>query len=231
MELRIGINAGDVVVEGGSIYGDAVNVAARLESLSDPGGICVSGSVHDHVSNKLNVEYESLGERAMKGIAEPVRVFRVKGGRLAVASPAKSRRSALVAAASLLLVAAVVTVFRMPSLFERRPRLVAPQGKPSLAVLPFVNLSEDPEQQYFSDGMTQDVIGDLSKISGLFVIAHNSVLAYRARPVDLAEVSRDLGVRYVLDGSVRKAGDRVRIGAELLDAATGRSLWSDRYAT
>jgi adenylate cyclase len=239
MEFRIGINAGDVVIEGERIYGDAINVAARLESLAEPGGICVSGTVYDQVRNKLDIEYESLGERAMKNIAEPVHVYRVGSGRRIVEGRGKPatqaphwRRLARVVTLSVLLVVAAVAVFRAPSLrsvFQAGAKPVARVGKPSIAVLPFVNLSSDPEQQYFSDGMTEDLIGGLSKISGIFVIAHNSVLGYRARPAKLAEVSRELGVRYVVNGSVRKAGDRIRISAQLLDASTGRSLWSDRY--
>ncbi len=239
MEFRIGINAGDVVMEGERIYGDAVNVAARLEGLANPGGICVSGTVYDQVKNKLDLEYESLGERAMKNIAGPVHVYRVRSGRRIVASrgePATPfpqwRWLARVVTVSVPLLLAAVAVLWAPSLrsvFQAGAKPMAPVSPASIAVLPFVNLSSDPEQQYFSDGMTEDVIGGLSKISGIFVIAHNSVFAYRARPMNLAEVGRELGVRYVVDGSVRRAGDRIRITAQLLDASTGRSLWSDRY--
>jgi len=192
--LRIGVNLGDVVVEGGDLYGDGVIVAARLEGIAESGSVLVSGAAYDQVKNKASLSFDDLGAQSLKNISEPVRVYRVTG---------------------------------LPIVAMVAPALIV--AKPSVAVLPFVNLSGDPEQQYFSDGMTQDLIGDLSKISGLFVIAHNSVLEYRARPVNLETVSRELGVRYVVDGSTRKAGDRIRVAAELLDTKTGSALWSERY--
>src|SRR5262245_34192342 len=183
MQFRIGINLGDVVVEGERIYGDGVNIAARLEGLAEPGVICLSGTVHDHIENKLAVEYEYIGEQRVKNIAKPVRVYRV----------------------------------REPGavLIESQQALELPD-KPSIAVLPFLNLSSDPEQEYFSDGITEDLITDLSKLSGLFVIARHSVFTYKGKAVKVQEVSRELGVQYVLEGSVRKAGDRVRITAQLI---------------
>jgi adenylate cyclase len=201
MEFRLGINVGDVIVEGERIYGDGVNIAARLEGLAEGGGLCVSGTVYDQIKNKLALEYDSLGEQMVKNIAEPVRVYRVQMTPRAVASTTSP---------------------------EQGSTLTLPD-KPSIAVLPFTNLSGDPEQEYFSDGMTDDLITDLSKLSGLFVIARNSVFTYKGKAVDIGEVSRKLGVRYVVEGSVRKAGNRVRINAQLVDATTGGHLWAERY--
>jgi TolB-like protein/cytochrome c-type biogenesis protein CcmH/NrfG len=201
MEFRIGINVGDVIVEGERIYGDGVNIAARLEGLAEGGGLCISGTVYDQIKNKLSLEYEALGEQAVKNIAEPVRVYRVQmTSRAVVSTPSTEPSSTL----------------PLPD-------------KPSIAVLPFTNLSGDPEQEYFSDGITDDLITDLSKLSGLFVIARNSVFTYKGKAVEMAEVSRKLGVRYVVEGSVRKAGNLVRINAQLVDATTGGHLWAERY--
>jgi len=207
MEFRIGINLGDVLVEGEKIYGDGVNIAARLEGLADGGGICVSGIVYDQVENKLNflnLGYEYLGEQTVKNIAKPVPVYRVHldPGTAAPVMRGKSEAT------------------------SSRPPL---PDKPSIAVLPFANLSGDPEQEYFSDGITEDLITDLSKLSGLFVISRNSAFLYKSKAVNPQQVSRELGVRYMLEGSVRKAGNRVRISAQLIDTATGYHLWADRY--
>jgi adenylate cyclase len=197
MEFRIGLNLGDVIVEGERIYGDGVNIAARVEKLSEGGGISISGTVFDSIESKLALGYEYLGEQTVKNIKKPVRVYRVR---------LENR-------------AAVPEGDSVPELPD----------KPSIAVLPFVNMSGDAEQEYFSDGMTEDLITDLSKISGLFVIARNSVFTYKGRAVKVEEVSRELGVRYVLEGSVRKSGDRVRITAQLVEAKTGGHLWAERY--
>jgi adenylate cyclase len=197
MEFRIGINLGDVIVEGERIYGDGVNIAARLEGLAEGGGICISGTVYDHIENKLAFDYESLGQHSVKNIRKPIRVYRV-GVKADAAVPEAGRE------------------------------LKVPE-KPSIAVLPFVNMSGDPEQEYFSDGITEDLITDLSKISGLFVIARNSTFMYKGKPVKVDQVGQELGVRYVLEGSVRKVGDRVRITAQLVDASTGGHLWAERY--
>ena len=207
MEFRIGINLGDVLVEGEKIYGDGVNIAARLEGLADGGGICVSGIVYDQVENKLNslnLGYEYLGEQTVKNIAKPVPVYRVHldPGTAAPVMRGKSEAT------------------------SSRPPL---PDKPSIAVLPFANLSGDPEQEYFSDGITEDLITDLSKLSGLFVISRNSAFLYKSKAVNPQQVSRELGVRYMLEGSVRKAGNRVRISAQLIDTTTGYHLWADRY--
>jgi adenylate cyclase len=197
MLFRIGVNLGDVIVDGGRIYGDGVNIAARVESLAEGGGICISGIVFDQVENKLALEWEYLGEQAVKNIKKPIRVYRAR-------MPAEE------------VLASVDGDLKIPD-------------KPSIAVLPFVNISGDPEQEYFSDGLTEDLITDLSKISGLFVIARNSVFTYKGKAVRVDQVGRELGVRHVLEGSVRRAGDRVRITAQLVDAKTGGHLWAERY--
>ena len=204
-ERRIGINVGDVIVEDDDIYGDGVNVAARLEGLAEPGGICMSRSARDQIRDKLDLQLEDLGEQEVKNIARPVRVFRVDLRH--EEAPAHGASAAVQAV---------------------EPALSLPD-RPSVAVLPFDNMSGDPEQEYFVDGMTEDIITDLSKISGLFVIARNSVFAYKGKPTDIQEVSRKLGVRFVIEGSVRKSGDRVRINAQLVDGTTGGHLWAERY--
>jgi adenylate cyclase len=197
MRFRIGINVGDVVEEEDRIYGDGVNIAARVEGLAEAGGICISGRVYDQVENKLHLEFEFLGEQEVKNIAKPVRVYRV-------------RRK---------------TEVDIPELSKK---LKLPD-KPSIAVLPFLNMSGDPEQEYFSDGISEDIITDLSKLSGLFVIARNSSFIYKDKPVNLRQVGRELGVRYVLEGSVRKGGNQVRITAQLIDAESGHHLWANRF--
>lgn len=207
MLFRIGLNVGDVIVEAERIYGDGVNIAARIEGLADGGGVCISGTVYDQVEGKLQLGYQDLGEQTVKNIVKPIRVYRVLmdpemvGQTEAASAPAAT----------------------VP---EQPPAL---PDKPSIAVLPFLNLSGDPEQEYFSDGMTEDLITDLLKISGLFVISRNSVFLYKGSTVKPEEVSKELGVRYILEGSVRKAGNRVRITAQLIDAATGYHLWAERY--
>jgi len=196
IELRIGINLGDVIVEGDDLYGDGVNIAARLEALADAGGVFVSHTVYDHVRDRLPFAFEDLGEQQVKNIARPVRVYRVRDTDAA-------RSSAM-------------------------PTLLLPD-KPSIVVLPFANMSGDSEQEYFVDGMVEEIITALSRIRWLFVIARNSSFTYKGQPVDVKQVGRELGVRYVLEGSVRKAGNRVRITGQLLDAATGTHLWADRF--
>src|SRR6516225_5044839 len=200
IEFRIGINMGDIVVEEGDIFGDGVNVAARLEALAEPGGICVSARVQEDAIGKLDLGFEDIGEQNLKNIARPVRVFRVRD--LGVA--AKS------------LAAPTSPVLPLPD-------------KPSIAVLPFANLSGDPEQEYFADGMVEEIITALSQIRWLFVIARNSTFTYKGQAADVKQVGRELGVRYVLEGSVRKAGTRVRITAQLIDALTGTHLCPGRF--
>ncbi|MCH8113826.1 MAG: tetratricopeptide repeat protein, partial [Proteobacteria bacterium] len=241
MRFRIGVNLGDVMVEGDNLLGDGVNVAARLEGLAEPGGICVRRAVRNQVRDKLPVVFEDMGEVEVKNIARPIRVFRIlpegatpkPARRLGVGRPARGWLigSAVVA---LLIMAGGIGYWLKPwaPVLDRASvegaALPLPD-KPSIAVLPFVNISDDPEQEYFADGMTDDLITDLSKVSGLFVIARNSVFTYKGRAVKVQEVGRDLGVRYVLEGSVRRAGDRVRINAQLIDATTGHHLWAERY--
>jgi adenylate cyclase len=193
IDFRIGINLGDVIIEGDDIFGDGVNIAARLEALAEPGGILVSRAVRDSVRDKLANVLEDLGEKRVKNIAGPVHVFRVAGVGGRPANP--------------------------PALPD----------KPSIAVLPFANMSGDPEQEYFSDGISEDLITDLSKVSALFVIARNSSFTYKGKTAKVQEIGRELGVRFVLEGSIRKAGSRVRITAQLVDAESGGHLWADRF--
>ncbi len=238
-EFRIGINLGDVIVEGDDIYGDGVNIAARLEGLAEPGGICVSDIVHQSVKAKLDLTFEDMGAQQVKNVAEPVRAYSVVlGGQTATkaAEPTKRdwRRPAIVAAGAVLIVAAGALAWQRPWAPDVEPasieRMAFPlPEKPSIAVLPFVNMSDNLSQEYFVDGMTEDLITDLSKVSGLFVIARNSVFTYKGRTVKVQQVAEELGVRYVLEGSVRRAGDTVRINAQLIDVVTGGHLWAERY--
>jgi adenylate cyclase len=194
IELRIGINLGDVIVEGDDLYGDGVNIAARIEALADAGGVFVSNTVHDHVRDRLPFAFQDLGEQQVKNITRPVRVYRL--------------------------------------LIDQSASLKAPlplPDKPSLAVLPFQNMSGDPEQEYFVDGMVEEIITAISRLPWLFVIARNSSFSYKGKSPDLRQVGRELGVRYVLEGSVRKAGNRVRITGQLIDTASGAHIWADRF--
>jgi adenylate cyclase len=202
IEFRIGVHQGDIVVEDDDIFGDGVNVAARLEGLAEPGGICVSARVQEDVAGRLDLTFDDIGEQSLKNIARPVRVYRV---RLATAEDTPK-----------------VT----PT--ESGPALTLPD-KPSIAVLPFANMSGDPEQEYFADGMVEEIITALSRIRWLFVIARNSSFTYKGKAVDVKRVARELGVRYVLEGSVRKAGGLVRITAQLIEATTSTHLWADRF--
>jgi adenylate cyclase len=197
IDFRIGINVGDIVVEDGDIFGDGVNVAARLEGLAEPGGICVSSRVQEEAAGRLDLAFGDMGEQALKNITRPVRAYRV------VTAPGSASTRA-----------------------NSGPLL---PDKPSIAVLPFANMSGDPEQEYFADGMVEEIITALSRIRWLFVIARNSSFTYKGQAVDVKQVGRELGVRYVLEGSVRKAGNRVRITGQLIDAATGTHLWADRF--
>jgi TolB-like protein len=196
IELRIGINLGDVIVEGDDLYGDGVNIAARIEALADAGGVFVSNTVHDHVRDRLPFLFDDLGEQQVKKIACPVRVFR-------------TQLSTTKAAAA-------------------TPTLALPD-KPSIAVLPFQNMTGDAEQEYFVDGMVEEITTAISRLPWLFVIARNSSFTYKGRAVDVKQVARELGVRYVLEGSVRKAGNRVRIAGQLIDTASGAHIWADRF--
>jgi adenylate cyclase len=201
IRFRIGINVGDIISDGDDIFGDGVNIAARLQALADPGGIMISSVVHDQVRDKLNFGFEDMGEQTVKNIARPVGVHRVhlteQVPKSIAAAPEKTERTA--------------------------------SERPSIAVLPFVNMSGDPEQEYFADGISEDIITGLSKLRWFFVIARNSSFSYKGKAVDVKRAARELGVRYVLEGSVRKGGNRVRITAQLIDATTGNHIWADRY--
>jgi adenylate cyclase len=194
MTFRIGVNLGDVIEDKGRIYGDGVNIAARIEALAEPGGICVSGKVHDEVRRQLDLAFEDLGEHELKNIAVPVRVFRIdgRGSRQAAAAPAQ-------------------------------------RAKPSIFVHPFANMSGEPEQEFFADGLTEDIITELSRFHELFVISRNSSFKYKGKPLEVQKVARELGVQYLVEGSVRKAGNRVRITVQLIDAETDRHIWAERY--
>src|SRR5882672_8655997 len=265
MQFRIGINLGDVIVEGERLYGDGVNIAARLESLAIPGGICISGTVYDQIETKLSLNYDYQGEQTVKNIAKPVRVYRIG---VAIPSPlggegqgegadkeAASRKSSslerrragnarrkwtMAAGTGLVFLAGTLAVVRYLSLPIPNPQSPAPStqaapaalplpDKPSIVVLPFVNMSKDPEQDYFSDGITEDLTSDLSKISSLFVIARNTAFTYKGKAVKVQDVGREMGVRYVLEGSVQKAAQQVRINAQLIDTTTGYHVWSEQY--
>ena len=246
MEFRIGINLGDVIEEGDSIYGDGVNIAARLEGLAEAGGICISGSAYEQIENKLPLRYDYLGEHAVKNIAKPVRVYRAKIEPEAAAPAVTQQKKAVsgqwkkaALALGVILVAGIAAltiwhVFLQPSSprveVASKDKMAFPlPDKPSIAVLPFVNMSEDPKQEFFSDGITEEIITALSKIPRLFVIARNSTFTYKGKAVKVKQVSEELGVRYVLEGSVRKSADKVRITAQLIDAITGNHLWAERY--
>ncbi len=246
MQFRIGINLGDVIEEDGRIYGDGVNIAARLESLAEPGGICVSKTAFDHIETKLPLGYEYLGEQTVKNIAKPVPAYKVlMEPRVTVKAKAKvkpkggaRRRPMAIALVVVLLMAAGAAVFWRFALPPAEPKMEkASQSqmafplpdKPSIAVLPFLNLTGDPNQDVFCDGLSESLIAALSKVPHLFVIARESTFRYKGKGVKTKQVSEELGVQYLLEGSVQRAGDRVRVTAQLIDALTGQQLWSERY--
>jgi adenylate cyclase len=198
LEFRMGINLGDIVDDGRDIHGEGVNIAARIEALADPGGISISGSVHEQVRNRIDADYEDRGEQEVKHVSEPVRVYAIRLGGCASAEPNKATPPPL-------------------------------PDKPSIAVLPFDNMSGDPEQDYFADGITEDIITEISKINALFVISRNSTFTYKGKVAKVQDICRDLGVRYVVEGSVRKAGDRVRVTAQLIDGHSGGHIWAERF--
>jgi adenylate cyclase len=244
MQFRIGVNLGDVVTEEERIYGDGVNIAARMEGLAEEGGICLSGTVYDAIENKIGLEYENLGEQEVKNISKPVRAYRVVMSQEAAAivpgeKKAKSktwRKIAISLGVIVVLLAGATGVlwnvyFRLPDVKDipdKVKHLELPEG-PSIAVLPFVNMSGDPEQEYFSDGLTETIIAGLSGDGRLLVIARNSTFSYKGTAVKVQEVARELGAQYVVEGSVQKTEDRVRITAQLIDGDTGHHVWSDRY--
>jgi TolB-like protein len=201
IEFRIGINVGDIIVDGDDIFGDGVNIAARLEGISPAGGVCISDVAHQQVTGRVDISFTDVGEQSLKNIARPVRAYCIE-----LNEPSASAAAASVAPPALVL-----------------------REKPSIAILPFQNMSGDSEQEYFCDGMVEDIITGLSRIKWLFVIARNSSFIYKGHPVDVKQVGRDLGVRYVLEGSVRKGGNRVRITAQLIEGDTGRHAWAERY--
>ena len=202
IEFRIGINVGDIIVDGDDIFGDGVNVAARLESISEPGGICISDVVHQQVSGRVEALFTDLGDQNLKNIARPVRAYRIALKEARVEPPAASTAA---------------------------PAAFATPDRPSIAVLPFQNMSGDAEQDHFCDGLVEDIITTLSKLAGLRVIARNSSFVYKGRSIDVREAAKQLGVRYVLEGSVRKSGNRIRVTAQLIDAKDGTHLWAERY--
>jgi TolB-like protein len=204
IRFRIGINLGDVIVEEHDIFGDGVNVAARLEGLAAPGGICVSGTVRDHIGDRLPYAFEDLGEQSVKNIARPVRVYALRPGGTAD-----------------------VTSASVSATTSSPPPVAAPRL--SIVVLPFINFSDDREQQYFADGITEDLTTDLSRLANMFVISRNTAFTYRNKPIDTKQIGRKLGARYVLEGSVRRSGNQLRVTAQLIDAATDAHLWVDRF--
>ncbi len=245
LSYRIGINIGDVVADGKDVYGDGVNVAARLESTAEPGGICVHQAVRDQVRGKLDLDFHDLGEVTLKNIDISVRAHNILLNKKADAvaamptentpPPVRKSRLRLIAAALVLTVLALGSVYwwqfgAPPVAVATVERMSYPlPDKPSLAVLPFMNMSDDSSQEHFADGLTEDLITDLSRISGLFIVARNSTFVYKNQSVNIPKVAEDLGVRYVLEGSVRRAGDQVRVNAQLIDATTGGHVWAERY--
>jgi adenylate cyclase len=242
LQFRIGVNLGDVIEDRDDIYGDGVNVAARLESLAAPGGICLSESVHMAVGNTLPFDYEFLGEQEVKNITQPVKAYHARLKPDAVlpeprGAPRKGKQkqqTVVAAVVVVLVVMAGVLAWLKPWESREEPasieRMAFPlPDKPSIAVLPFTNMSDDAKQEYFVDGMTEDLITDLSKLSGLFVISRNSTFTYKGKAVEVRQVAEDLGVRYVLAGSVRRVEDQIRVNAQLIDATTGGQLWANRY--
>jgi adenylate cyclase len=245
MRFRIGVHLGDVIVEGQNLFGDGVNIAARLQALAEPGGICVSGAVRDQIGSRLPIGLTTLGDQRVKNIAQPVRAFRVGGaprrGSLSAAGRKRAAiRAGLLAPALLALVAAVGAAWWLwpgrhseprPLQIESTNTPVQPYAAPrlSIVVLPFANLSNDPQQEYFADGITEDLTTDIARIQGSVVIARNTAFTYKGKPIDAKKIGRELGVRYVLEGSVQRFGHQVRINVQLVDAETGAHLWAERF--
>jgi adenylate cyclase len=252
--FRIGVNLGDVIIDGDDIYGDGVNIAARLEALAEPGGICISRVVRDQIRDKLPYPFHDMGEQSVKNIARPVRAYAMGASVVSstplVAAPAQpgsprqNLRRALIAAGALAAVATGIVVWwtwphgselavAVPAVNPQSPPAVAsaPAPRLSFVVLPFANLSNDPDQEYFADGITDDLTTDLSRISGSFVIAHTTALTYKSKPVDVKQLGRNLGICYVIEGSVRRLGDQIQVNVQLIDAETGSHLWADRFDT
>jgi adenylate cyclase len=244
MQFRIGINLGDVIEEDGRIYGDGVNIAARLESLADPGGICISKTAFDQIESKLPLSYQYIGEQTVKNITKPVgsykvvmepRVTGVDRKELAKGAPIWRRKSVLSGAVAVLILIIGAGVWNF---YWRTPKIEPASkekmafplpDKPSIAVMPFINMSEDPKQEFLCDGISDEIITALSKVPRLFVVARNSTFTYKGKPVKVKQVSEELGVHYVLEGSVQKSSDRIRINAQLINALSGDHLWADSY--
>jgi adenylate cyclase len=260
IRFRVGINLGDIIVEGDDIFGDGVNVAARLEALAEPGGICISGTVRDHVGDRLPYAFEDMGEQSVKNIALPVRAYALSAGAVAAtplvavqAQPVSPRRSMMprraVMAASLVAAIGIGIAawwvwphsssspapVQAPANPQSPPASASAPANPaprlSIVVLPFANLSSDPEQEYFADAITDDLTTDLSRIVNSFVIARTTAFTYKGKPIDVKQIGHDLGVRYILEGSVRRAGEQVQVNVQLIDAETGAHIWADRFDT
>jgi adenylate cyclase len=244
MEFRIGINLGDVIDEEDRLYGDGVNIAARLESMADPGGICVSKTAFDQIETKLPLGYEYLGEQPVKNIPKPVGAYRVlmkpdAAGKVIGEKRFLGRFSRKTALAAIIILAIIAIGLISWNIYLQQPEKVQSASveemayplpeRPSIAVLPFDNLSNDPQQEYFSDGLTEEIITALSKVPKIFVIARDSVFTYKGKPVEVKQVAEELGIQYVLEGSIRKSEDKIRISAQLIDALSGRHLWAERY--
>ena len=236
LDFRMGVNLGDIVVDDEDIYGDGVNISARIEALAEPGSVCVSGNIHEQVHKKLDVAFLDMGEKRVKHISEPIRVYRIALGTGTAAAPRGRKRYVMsaVAAVLALLVTGAVMLWLEPWNPALEPasieRMAFPlPDKPSIAVLPLDNLSGDPGQEYFSDGFTENIITALSKVPRLFVIARNSTFVYKGRPVKVQSVAEELGVRFVLEGSVQRSGNRVRVNIQLIDALSGNHMWAERY--
>ena len=245
MRFRIGVHLGDVIVEGANLFGDGVNIAARLQTLAEPGGICLSGAVRDQIGARLPVAFVPLGDQRVKNIAEPIRAFKVAGSSDARAAAAASHlgrgsiRTRVIAgaAAAAIMIAAGGGAWWLWAGRHAGPEVSTvssstqpfPAPRLSIVVLPFANLSNDPEQEYFADGITDDLTTDLSRIQGSLVIARNTAFTYKGKPVDAKQIGRELGVRYVLEGSVQRSGTQVRINTQLIDAETGAHLWAERF--
>jgi len=240
MQFRIGINLGDVIQEGDKIYGDGVNIAARLEALADPGGICISKTAFDHIETKLPFGYEFLGEQEVKNIEKPVGAYRVvMEPRVVIADTRKKKtifwghKAFLIPVFVTIVTIAVLAMWQ--SELNQPPTQLGPLERdpfslpdtPSIAVLPFDNLSSDPDQEYFSDGLTENIIAALSRVPKLFVIARNSTFTYKGKPVKVQQIGKELGVKYILEGSVKKSSDKVRITAQLVDTINGHHLWCE----
>ncbi len=242
LEFRIGVNIGDVVQDGDSLYGEGVNIASRIEGLAEPGGVCISRNTYDHIRNKLNFGYEYLGDHSVKNIKHPVRVYKVltsqeDAGKLIGEKP-KSQAAKWIFSTIIVVVIALTLIgyqlYQKMSVPEFESASIEKMAytlpvEPSIAVLPFENMSGDPEQEYFSDGITEQIITSLSNVPYLFIIARNSTFTYKNKPVKIQQVAEELGVQYVLEGSVQRSGDRIRITAQLIDAITGYHIWAENF--